>query len=229
MGIHDYVSYIRKNGQNLNNFKIEYSYLFYVDDTIDDDDSNNLDINYNLLSNVIKNFGESGEHYGKNTGMVITHAYPKGTPQQDIEKLFFRTDLLTPLELRIEEDIEYSWDKWRFDNGYGISPAINSTTGIWKLNFTNNTDNEIDFNKLKFIPNPLYDYYAVAIDPDSLKYILSNNELDVPFGLLDEIITNHNIVIDDNLTKRQVIDLVRTYFSDVTKYLNAYLTSNIIN
>lgn len=40
--------------------------------------------------------------------VVITHAYPKGTPKENIEKLFFRTDLLTPLQLRIESNVEYN-------------------------------------------------------------------------------------------------------------------------
>lgn len=85
--------------------------------------------------------------------------------------------------------------------------------GIWKLDF----NEDIYLDKLTFTPDPSFDYYAVAIDPDSIKYILNNNEPDVPFGILNEI--------NDNLTKRQVIDLIRLYFADVSKYLNTYLNN----
>ena len=72
--------------------------------------------------------------------MVITHAYPKGTFKENIEKLFFRTDLLTPLHLRIESNVEYDWDNWYFMNGYGIGPSTDSGTGIWKLDFNEDID-----------------------------------------------------------------------------------------
>lgn len=235
MGLRDYISYIRRNGQELLKYEFELPYLSYINDDIDDNSVSiigiNLDINYNLLSNVIKDSTlENGSQIFETSGMVITHVYPKGTSKENIENLFFRTDLLTPTYFKIEPNVEYNSDEWMFNNGYGIIESIYSKTGIWKLGFDNLKDeHEIDHNKLTFIPDPLLDYYAVAVDTDSIKYILNHDQLDVPFCLLDEIITNHNITINDNLTKKQVIDLVRTYFSDVSKYLDTYLKTNVIN
>jgi hypothetical protein len=228
MGICDYISYVRRNGQNLDEFEFEHPYLYYLDINsskydLDDIDREtfknvNLDINYNLLAKAIENNSDDCNVCGEGEGMIITHMYPVGTLEEDVEKFFFRTDILTPSRLQIDPSVDYRCDDWAFGNGYSIES--DSKTGIWKLDFEQHGN--VDLSEITFKPIPNFDYYAVAIDPPSLKYILNHNESDVPFGLLNDIIHNHDIIIDDSLTKRQVIDLVRKYFDDVSNYLNTY-------
>lgn len=71
MGVHDYISYIRRNGQNLCEYEFENSYLSYISEDYDECNASNLDINYNLLSNAINSINsidEANDIYGSKCG-----------------------------------------------------------------------------------------------------------------------------------------------------------------
>ena len=210
MSIHDYISYIRRNGQNMDVHVMENNIDFYCGG--EETDESNLQINFHELREILEENEEVCEA-GCDNGLVITHGYKKGTPFELVEQYFFKSEELKPLFTKIERKVSYSWDEWEFENGYDIRPALETESGIWKLNF-----DMILSEKLTFEPNPEYDYYALVIDPDSLKYILSEEE-DVPFGLLNEIILNHNLEIPENFDKKQTIEYLRNYFKDVSNYL----------
>jgi hypothetical protein len=217
-----------------------------MEPVINKGEDNNLDVPYVTLRKYFNDSLHSADididGCGERSGIVITHGYPQALVDElgsnYFRTNFFKPDVIKPAFIKVEQP-EYSWDDWGFDNGYSIHSLVSDNGTICLLDPTDDDTVDVDQSTLDFTNGLIY--FFTTIDMLSYKYLFDDQE-DVPFGLLQEILEGSSreypgakdefpndvrsklksIDLTSTLTKRQVIAEVRAVFADVAKHLATY-------